>query len=132
MTMHRLVAEDEDPIDVPREECGVFAVYGESESFDAAAITHNALFSLQHRGQESAGIVVSDGETISMHKGMGLVRQVFTEKTSEASMGTWRSATSGTRQRGRACLSTPSLSTLSAPLARSLSPTMAISQTRPI
>lgn len=80
MTMHRLVAEDEDPIDVPREECGVFAVYGESESFDAAAITHNALFSLQHRGQESAGIVVSDGETISMHKGMGLVRQVFTEE----------------------------------------------------
>lgn len=80
MTMHRLVAEDEDSIDVPREECGVFAVYGESESFDAAAITHNALFSLQHRGQESAGIVVSDGETISMHKGMGLVRQVFTEE----------------------------------------------------
>ncbi|NLU40944.1 MAG: amidophosphoribosyltransferase [Firmicutes bacterium] len=69
-----------DMIDVPREECGVFAVYGESESFDAAAVTHNALFSLQHRGQESAGIVVSDGETISVHKGMGLVRQVFTEE----------------------------------------------------
>lgn len=80
MTTHRLVADDMDMIDVPREECGVFAVYGESESFDAAAVTHNALFSLQHRGQESAGIVVSDGETISVHKGMGLVRQVFTEE----------------------------------------------------
>lgn len=80
MTTHRLVADDMGMIDVPREECGVFAVYGESESFDAAAVTHNALFSLQHRGQESAGIVVSDGETISVHKGMGLVRQVFTEE----------------------------------------------------
>lgn len=80
MTTHRLVADDMDMIDVPREECGVFAVYGESESFDAAAVTHNALFSLQHRGQESAGIVVSDGETISVRKGMGLVRQVFTEE----------------------------------------------------
>ena len=43
MTMHRLVADVGDPFDVPREECGVFAVYGESASFDAAAITHNVV-----------------------------------------------------------------------------------------
>ena len=80
MTVQRPAVDVMDLFDAPREECGVFAVYGESASFDAAAITHNALFSLQHRGQESAGIVVSDGKTISRHKGMGLVRQVFTEE----------------------------------------------------
>lgn len=65
-------------LDAPHEECGVFGVYGEPGSFDAAALTYNALFGLQHRGQESAGIAASDGQTIFIHKGMGLVRQVFT------------------------------------------------------
>lgn len=64
---------------VPREECGVFGVYGESDDFDAASITLNALFGLQHRGQESAGIAVSDTRKISVHKGMGLVKEVFTD-----------------------------------------------------
>ncbi|HOB91106.1 MAG: amidophosphoribosyltransferase [Bacillota bacterium] len=66
--------------DAPREECGVFAVYGESDSFGAAGMTLNALFGIQHRGQESAGIAVSNGRTISVHKGMGLVREAFTEE----------------------------------------------------
>lgn len=65
--------------DTPHEECGVVAVYGEPGSFDAAGMTLNALFGLQHRGQESAGIGVSDGQTISVHRGMGLVKEVFTE-----------------------------------------------------
>ncbi|PKN76794.1 MAG: amidophosphoribosyltransferase, partial [Deltaproteobacteria bacterium HGW-Deltaproteobacteria-1] len=42
----------------PREECGVFGIYGHE---DAARVTFFGLFALQHRGQESAGIVVSDG-----------------------------------------------------------------------
>ena len=60
----------------PREECGVFAIYGHS---DAARVTFFGLFALQHRGQESAGIVVSDGCQVSEHKGMGLASAVFDE-----------------------------------------------------
>ncbi|WP_059104465.1 amidophosphoribosyltransferase [Shouchella shacheensis] len=56
------------------EECGVFAVWGHK---DAAQITYYGLHSLQHRGQEGAGIVVTDGETLSAHKGLGLVNDVF-------------------------------------------------------
>ncbi|MDB4896694.1 MAG: phosphoribosylpyrophosphate amidotransferase [Firmicutes bacterium] len=61
---------DKGPID----ECGVFGIYGHPE---AAGITHHGLIALQHRGQESAGIVASDGEALTMHKGMGLVNDVF-------------------------------------------------------
>ena len=53
----------------PREECGVFAIYGHEE---AARVTFFGLFALQHRGQESAGIVSSDGCQVMEHKGMGL------------------------------------------------------------
>ncbi len=59
----------------PREHCGVFAVYG----VDNAAMTiYNGLFALQHRGQEGAGMVVSDGKSLRFCKGMGLVSEVFT------------------------------------------------------
>jgi amidophosphoribosyltransferase len=60
----------------PREECGVFAIYGHE---DAARVTYFGLFALQHRGQESAGIVASDGCNVSEHKGMGLAAGVFKE-----------------------------------------------------
>ncbi|MBP7231234.1 MAG: amidophosphoribosyltransferase [Syntrophaceae bacterium] len=60
----------------PREECGVFAIYGHEE---AARVTYFGLFALQHRGQESAGIVASDGCNVSEHKGMGLASTVFKE-----------------------------------------------------
>ncbi len=59
------------------EKCGVFGVYGLP---NAAEITYLGLFSLQHRGQESAGIVVSDGRVLREHKGMGLVHEVFTAR----------------------------------------------------
>lgn len=62
----------------PREACGVFGIYGPGE--DVARITFFGLYALQHRGQESAGIAVSDGVRATMHKGMGLVAQVFTEE----------------------------------------------------
>lgn len=61
----------------PREECGVFAVYGHKE---AARLTFFGLFALQHRGQESAGIAAADGCRILAHKGMGLVSEVFGEE----------------------------------------------------
>jgi amidophosphoribosyltransferase len=59
----------------PNEECGVFGVYAPGE--DVATLTYYALYALQHRGQESAGIAVSDGNRIVVHKDMGLVNQVF-------------------------------------------------------
>lgn len=62
----------------PRDECGVFAVYGHEE---AAKMAYFGLYALQHRGQESTGIVASDGTRIFEHKAMGLVPEVFTEET---------------------------------------------------
>lgn len=56
------------------EACGVFGVYN---SEFAARLTYLGLYALQHRGQESSGIVVSDGAEMKMHKGMGLVYSVF-------------------------------------------------------
>jgi amidophosphoribosyltransferase len=62
----------------PREECGVFGIYGHEE---ASRLTFFGLFALQHRGQESAGIVSSDGCQVWDHKGMGLASEVFKEPT---------------------------------------------------
>jgi amidophosphoribosyltransferase len=63
--------------DSPKEECGVFGIFARDE--DVARIAFFGLMTLQHRGQESAGIAVSDGRTINVHKEMGLVSQVFDE-----------------------------------------------------
>ncbi len=63
--------------DRPREECGIFAVSGHEE---ASKMTYFGLYALQHRGQESAGIVVSDGKKVQGHKAMGLVPEVFNEQ----------------------------------------------------
>ncbi len=65
--------------DSPREECGVFAIYAPER--DVARLTFFALFAMQHRGQESAGIAVSDADHIMVVKDMGLVSQVFKEQT---------------------------------------------------
>ncbi|MCU0609957.1 MAG: amidophosphoribosyltransferase [Chitinispirillaceae bacterium] len=59
------------------EECGVFGVFNHP---DAAGLTYHGLYALQHRGQESSGIAVSDGTAIAMHKGMGLVAHVYRKK----------------------------------------------------
>lgn len=58
----------------PKHYCGVFGIYGHP---DAAKLTYYGLYALQHRGQESAGIVTSDGRSFCKHKGMGLVSQIF-------------------------------------------------------
>lgn len=60
----------------PRDECGVCGIFGHQ---DAARLTYFGLYALQHRGQESAGIVSSDGKKINQHRGMGLVHDVFNE-----------------------------------------------------
>jgi amidophosphoribosyltransferase len=64
------------PLDKFREECGVVAIHGHPE---AEKLAYLALHALQHRGQESAGIVSSDGEQLHSHRAMGLVADVFTE-----------------------------------------------------
>ena len=63
--------------DRPKDECGVCGIFGHP---DAARLTYFGLFALQHRGQESTGIVTSDGSKINQHKAMGLVPEVFTEE----------------------------------------------------
>jgi amidophosphoribosyltransferase len=63
--------------DRPKDECGVCGIFGHS---DAARLTYFGLYALQHRGQESTGIVTSDGSQISQHKAMGLVPEVFSEE----------------------------------------------------
>lgn len=71
----------------PRHECGVFAVFGHP---NAAALTYYGLFALQHRGQESAGIVTAKepGSTFRVHKAMGLVGQAFSDRDLQALEGT--------------------------------------------
>ena len=65
-----------DSVAFPQHECGIFGVFGHP---NAAVLTYYGLFALQHRGQESAGIVTSNGPGTSflVHKDMGLVSQVF-------------------------------------------------------
>lgn len=74
----------EEPLDTPilgrpGEACGVFGIIG--ENIEAARLTYFGLFALQHRGQESAGIAVSDSENLTVYKDLGLVAQVFDERT---------------------------------------------------
>ena len=72
-------------MEIPGEKCGVFGVFG--KDLEAARLTFFGLYGLQHRGQESSGIAVSNGKKISRHVGMGLVAQVYTEKDIEKLSG---------------------------------------------
>ena len=69
----------------PQDQCGVFGVWAPGE--EVAKLTFFALYSLQHRGQESAGIATSDGKKILVYKDMGLVSQVFSETALESLIG---------------------------------------------
>jgi len=80
-----------------RDACGVFAVFGHPE---AAKLTYLGLYALQHRGQESAGIVASNGNELVIQRGMGLVAEVFTEPVLQtleghAAIGHTRYSTAG-------------------------------------
>jgi len=80
------LTHDLDPFDrPPRDGCGVFGVWSPGE--DVAKLAYFGLQALQHRGQESAGIAVSDGSRIVVHKEMGLVAQVFDEPSLTALRG---------------------------------------------
>ncbi len=84
--------------DSPKEECGVLGVY--VPGAEAARVAFFALYALQHRGQESAGLAVSDGRQVRMHKDMGLVSQVFDEDVlatlpGEMAVGHTRYSTTG-------------------------------------
>jgi len=85
------------------ESCGIVGVYGPNE--DVARITFFALFALQHRGQESAGIATADGRRLQMHSDMGLVSQVFKEDslsqlTGDIAIGHTRYSTTGSSRVG--------------------------------
>jgi amidophosphoribosyltransferase len=87
------------------EACGVFGVYAPGQP--VATLTFFGLFALQHRGQESAGIAVSDGETITVVKDMGLVTQAFDERRlaplqGHLAIGHVRYSTTGTSTWGNA------------------------------
>ena len=78
---HEFLGDDR----APQDACGVFGVWAPGE--DVAKLTYFGLYALQHRGQESAGIAVSDGHHIVVYKDMGLVSQVFTEASLESLQG---------------------------------------------
>jgi amidophosphoribosyltransferase len=73
------------PDDHPQEECGLIGIFAPNE--DVARMAYFGLFALQHRGQEAAGIAVSDGVTMSMQKNIGLVNQVFNPNNLELLKG---------------------------------------------
>jgi amidophosphoribosyltransferase len=84
--------------DKPQEACGVVGIYAPGQ--EVSKLTYNALLALQHRGQESAGITVSDGRLMTTFKEMGLVAQVFNENvlnslTGDLAIGHVRYSTTG-------------------------------------
>ena len=62
-----------------KDECGVFGVYS-NKPLDVASMTYYGLYALQHRGQESAGIAVANGEDINIKKEWGLLQKHFLKK----------------------------------------------------
>jgi len=77
--------QDESTDDTPKEACGVFGVFAPGQP--VAHLTYLGLYALQHRGQESAGMAVSDGETLTVVKEMGLVSNAFDDRTLSALSG---------------------------------------------
>ena len=71
--------------DKPREECGVFGIYAPGR--DVAKLTYYGLYALQHRGQESAGVAVANGDKVQLYKGMGLVAEVFADNQLDSLQG---------------------------------------------
>ena len=89
-----------------RDECGVFGIYGHAE---ASKLTYLGLYSLQHRGQESAGIASADGTRVRVVRQMGYVNEIFNEATLAHAAGQRsRSATRAIRRPARASCRTRS------------------------
>ena len=68
-------------LDKANDECGVFGIYKNNDDLDVVAVTHDALYSLQHRGHVSAGITANDNQQFTTVKELGMVSEVFNEKT---------------------------------------------------
>ena len=68
----------------PKEYCGIFGIYGHPE---AARLTYFGLYALQHRGQESCGIITGDNYQVRQHKGLGLVPDVFNQPALDSLTG---------------------------------------------
>ncbi|GAA4897251.1 amidophosphoribosyltransferase [Streptomonospora salina] len=81
----RLTTDLDPQESAPQDACGVFGVWAPGE--EVSKLTYFGLYALQHRGQESAGIALSDGERIVVYKDMGLVSQVFNEATLDSLNG---------------------------------------------
>ena len=86
--------------DKMKDECGVFGIWAFGQSDEAANFTYLGLHALQHRGQESAGIVATDGESLHVHRDMGLVADIFGAEVLErlkggAAIGHVRYSTTG-------------------------------------
>ena len=84
----------------PREECGCFGIYNHP---DASQLIYLGLYALQHRGQESCGIVTSDGSDVNIYRNMGLVGDVFQPEhldslTGHIGIGHVRYSTAGSSQ----------------------------------
>ncbi len=90
--------DSDEALDRFHDECGVFGIYGHGE---AANLTYLGIHALQHRGQESAGIAALDGTRLAVHRGMGLVADVFSAKDTlgklpgSAAIGHTRYSTAG-------------------------------------
>ena len=69
-----------------KEECGVFGIYN-NDNDDSGRVVYYGLFALQHRGQESCGIAVTDDTVVKQYKDMGLVPDVFTDDIIEKLTG---------------------------------------------
>ena len=95
--MEQFFEEQDFSEDKLHEECGVFGIFSHSE--DVALNTYWGLYALQHRGQESTGIVVTDGQKMKIKKGMGLVADVYKDGVGElqgfAAIGHVRYSTTG-------------------------------------
>ena len=91
-----------------REECGVVGVFPPREAYEIGRTVYYGLYSLQHRGQESCGIVVNDDGVFSSHKDLGLVNDVFSTRELEAlgqggmAIGHVRYGTTGKNERANA------------------------------
>jgi amidophosphoribosyltransferase len=101
------IFEDNDfRLDKLNEECGVFGIFGR-DNLDSARLTYYALYALQHRGQESAGIAVNNNGEFSYHKDMGLVPEIFNEEIikglkGQSAIGHVRYSTTGASLRDNA------------------------------
>ncbi|HYA34832.1 MAG TPA: class II glutamine amidotransferase, partial [Candidatus Binataceae bacterium] len=80
-----VIDREESNLDSFNEECGVFGVFNHPE---ASNLVYLGLYALQHRGQESAGIVSSNGKSLIAHRGMGLVADIFNSDVINSLEGT--------------------------------------------